>query len=214
MSTKVRHSQAYQKLAIAACKAAGLTGCHSPERAAEDAEARQERDDLWAEYEARLRDTQTYTLDEIRAWLTEQKVNVARTSVHRDRRAIMAYHRSVIVAAENARAICDAIDTGDEADLMRGNRVAIAQLIFNTLGELPPDVMEGITIPQLTKLMNTGTQIGKVHAETKILNMKIDEMTKAFDAAVSGAKGKSKTGDGSLSPEQIAQVRAAVFGAS
>jgi len=212
MSPRVRHSAAYRELAVKACRVAALPGGHSAECAAEDPEACDVRNGLWAEYEARLRDTQTYTIDEIVLWLKSHDVHVGRTSVHRDRKALLAAERSIVLAAEKAKRICDLIGTDNEADLMRGGRIAIAQLLFEVITDLGPEALAGMTPTQIIKLMNTGTQIGKVHAETELLNIKLDEMKTAFDDAVAGAKKKAKTSDGSLSAEQIAQVRAAVFG--
>jgi len=183
MSKQVRHSKAYDRLAQAAGKTAGLPAAgRNPNAVAEDPAARQIRDGLWAEYEIRLRDTQTYTIDELVEWLGGQGAVVGRTSAHRDRDAILAAERSLTLSAARAKGVCEAIDEMDEGDLLRGQRVIAGQLIFNTLSQLTPEALTEMTPTQIIKLMDCGTRLGKSHAETELLNMKIDEMAKEAKA--------------------------------
>jgi len=202
MSKNVRHSKAYEGLAAVAGKAAGLpAGKRTPAGVAEDPAAAEIRNGLWEEYEIRLRDTQTYTIDDLLAWLRDQGVKVGRTSVHRDRAAIMASERSLVLAAAKAKSICAAVGHMDEGDLARGQRMLSMQLIFNAMSDLPPDVMEGISIPQLIKLMNCGAKITKVHAETEILNMRIEEISR--QAKEETDKLTAKSADKKLSRSEV-----------
>lgn len=211
-----RHSSAYDQLAVAVGRRACPVGAGlkkpTPESVAGDDGLRAVRDAIWEEYERQLRDDKTYTLDAIVDWLRdpERGATAARSSVHRDRLALLARERAVALCAAKARAVLEAATASGEHDTLRGGRVLAGQLLFNALSELSAEALEELSPSQVLKMIETLGYLSKTHAETDLLREKVGEMQRRFDEET--RKATQKTGDGKLTGEQIAEIRRAVFG--
>jgi hypothetical protein len=216
-----RRSSAFIRLAVAAAKNVGLalpspngsgseTQAKWLEAVAKDAAARAERDRLWQEYEGRLADECTYTLKALTAWLEEQGAKISLMAVQRDRLAIIADMNRFRYAADKARATIDAATDRGESDLFRAGRVAAGQLIFNALMEITPAQLENLEPKFILKLMEISGKLSKAHAETDLLNQKIEELRKAFDEQVAAAQKKSP--DGKLTADMLLEAKEAIFG--
>lgn len=209
---RLRHSKAYDQLARLAGKAAGLKA-PTAEAVGADEAARAARDLAWDEYELRLRDTQTYTIDALEDWLKSQKVKVGRGSVHRDRAAILQKERAIAIAASKARAVLEVIESTGEKDLLHGSRALAGQLIFNTLTELASNPIEDMTASQVIKLINSAGYLSKTYAETDMIHHKLAEAQKRFDEEMTAAQAAaSGDGGGAITDEMIARIRKRVFG--
>ena len=207
----VRHSTSYALLATRAGRDAGLKN-PTPEAVAADESARALRDALWGEYELRLRDVQTHKLDSICAFLASNGVKVGRSSVHRDRDALLQKERSYIIAAEKARAIVDSISADGAEDVLRGGQVIAGQLLFEALANLDPVALEGMTPGQILKMIDTLSWLRKSTTDADMVELKITELQKRFDEKVAATRKQKKGGDGKLSAADIAEIRKAVFG--
>jgi len=207
--TRIRHSTPYDKLAVAAGLAAGLDE-PTPDSVSNNDDARAARNELWLQYEMRLTDTNTYTLEEIRQWLAGHSVTVGRTVIHRDRHAVLARETAVRLAGAKAAAIVKAVgeQTGD--DIFAGGRLLAAQAIFDALSNLGPEALDNMTVPQTLKMIDALSRLSKSHAETEMIEARLAQMRQAFDDQVEAAKAKAS--DGRLSEGDIAEIRRAVFG--
>ncbi len=212
---RTRHSKAYDALAICAGRQAGMNR-PTAKRVAGDDDARPLRDVIWQEYERMLRDDQTWTLDAILAWLKDpdRGVKVGRSSVHRDRLAILQRERTIALAAAKANAVLKAATESGESDILRGGRLVAAQLIFGTLAELPETALEGMEPAQVLRMVDSLSKLSKAHAETDLINAKLEELRRKFDKAIKAAQKKISRGDGRLSDKQIQNIREAVFGSA
>jgi len=204
----LRHSKAYRELALAAGRQAGLKK-PTPETVAEDETAREIRDALWAEYEARLRDRKTYTIRAICEWLIEtlglgnapRAKRPSLSAVDRDRRAVLAQERRLTLSAQKTRQILEATKETDEADVFEAVRKLIGQHLFEFFLGLPADAIQSAETGEIIRLMKAAGQIGKAHAETEILNRRLVEMREAVKAEVTKRSAKAK--DGRLSREDV-----------
>jgi hypothetical protein len=217
------YSKAYLMLAIDAGRQAHLAcaatvGSESsmPElqavagQIATDDEAREIRDGLWEEYERRLRDVASYTLTACRQWLAEHGADVGLSSVHRDRERAMRELRRIEYAAEQARSIIDAAEAEGETDLLRAGRIAASTAIFNALMRLGPDALSELSPRDTLKMFRELAVLSKAHAETDLINARLAELQRKFDAEVTAAQQREP--DGKLSDRQIQEIRKAVFG--
>ncbi|MHC4984181.1 MAG: phage protein Gp27 family protein [Planctomycetota bacterium] len=207
----VVQSRLYRELAELAARQQGLVPA-TAEAAAEDPGARDVRDSYWLELDRRLRDTQTFTLDELVAWLKGLGCKVSRSSVDRARQRELARERQFRLRAELARATVEAAGEGGEHDTLRAGRIVAGQLLFDALSGLSVEALEGLTASQVLRLIDTLGGLSKAHVETALLAAKVEELRRKFDEQVKTAS--DKTGDGRLTADQIAEIRAAVFGAA
>ncbi len=208
---QVRHSKAYELLAIEAARQSNLKK-PTPEAAAGDEAARSLRDVQWMEYERMLRDTQTYSLAAIRQWLSEQAANtVATASIHRDRRALLARERAYALAAGKAKAVIEQAQESGESDVLKGGRVLAGQLLFQALADLSPAALEDLSAKQVIDLIDALSKLSRAHAQTELTNEKVAELRRRFDQQMSAAVKKAK-GGGTITDEDISQARKLIFG--
>lgn len=199
----VRHSNAYEKLAVEAGERSGLDKPDA-EAVAADHAACQVRDALWADYERQLRDAKTYTLETIREWLAEQNSQTSLSGVHRDRRALLDRERLTTLAAGRAKAVIEAATESGEHDLLRGGRLIAGQLLFNALSNLSSESLEGMTPPQILRMVDTLGLLSKAHAETDLIRAKLTEINKAAKAEIE--KAVSKTKDKKLTSDAVYKI--------
>ena len=207
--SRVRHSTPYDKLAIEAGRREGMAD-PTPDCVSSNDAARAARDALWEEYEIRLTDTNTYTLNDLLAWLGAQGVKTGRSSVHRDRTAILCHENTAALAAAQTKAIIESVGEQAEGDIFASGRVLAGQLIFNALLNLDPEALANMTAPQILKMADVLGRLSKSHAETEMIAARLAQLRKQFDDQVE--KAAAKTGDGSLSKADIVEIRKAVFG--
>ncbi len=205
----VRHSSAYEKLAVEAGERSDIKK-PTAESVASDNHAVQLRDALWSDYERQLRDAKTYTLETIREWLAEQNSQTSLSGVHRDRRALLDRERLTTLAADRARAVIEAATESGEHDFLKGGRLIAGQLLFDALGNLSSESLDGMTPPQILRMVDTLGLLSKAHAETDLIRAKLDELQRKFDEAVDAAKAKRAGGE--LTAEDLAEAKEAIFG--
>lgn len=204
-----RHSTAYEALAALAAEQADLKEKTAEAAGADDA-ARQIRDSLWEQYERMLRDTQTYTLKDVRDWLTDRDLKVSRSSVHRDRTALLEKERVYELAVVKANAVLDAAAESGEHDVLKASRVVAGQLLFNSLSSLSSAALEGLKPHQVLRMIDTLGLLSKAHAETDLIRQKLAELQRKFDREISARQAKAP--DGKLTPALIAEAKEAIFG--
>lgn len=171
-----------------AAKKAGLE-IQTPEAVSADATARAIRDDLWVQYERVLRDEKTYTVTGLVQWLLEIGVKCPRTNVHRDRDAIRAEERRVVMAGEKARQTMALFDQAGTSDFLAAGRGVASQLMFEALTQLSPDMLSEMKPIQIIKLIDTFGKFSKnkseedlLKAHTAELQQKLDEKKRIADA--------------------------------
>ena len=193
---KVRHSKAYERLAVIAGKEAGLAK-PTAEKVAADEAARQLRDSYWLDYERRLADTQTYSIDKVHKWLAEIiGVKIGRSSIHRDRRAMLQTARLLKLRAELARNVVERAAGDGEGDVLRAARILAGQEIFRLLNliEVDPESMKPGHVIGMIDVLG---RLSKQHVETDILAAKLADLHKAakdeIDKATAGKPDKKLT---------------------
>lgn len=187
----VRHSKPYDVLALAAGRQAGLAHPTASE-VAESPEARLLRDGLWAEYEMRLRDTQTYTLPAILAWVRDQGGAASQSSIHRDRFWLQARERALGLAAERARQIAKALTgAGGETDFLAAGRAKASQIIFEALAEFPTEVVDAWKPGQWIALFDVLGRLSTAHEEVALTRTRLaalgEKAKQAVDAKAASA---------------------------
>ena len=185
--------------------------------AAEDPTAAPIRDALWLDYERRLRDDKSYSIDDVAEWLDEQVaadlasygVKIGRSSVHRDSQAIHAKERAFRLAHERTKALLDGLEDGAEHDVLKSGRMVAAQVLFEALSNLPAEALEDMTNGQIINTIEVLGKLSKAHAETDLINQKLAEATRRFDEQMKAALSKGK---GRLTDEDLAEAREMIFG--
>lgn len=209
MTRRQTQSKAYTLLAELAARQAGCDRI-SAETAAEDADALAIRTELWEEYERRLRDDKTYTLDDCRAWLAEQGVEVDRSSVHRNRQAIRAGERALLLAAQRGRQLMEAVDqAGGAEDLFRASRAAAGQIIFDALTQLPTGALEEMSPTQTISLISTLGQLSRDHAQVDLTEARLREAEERFAREMERLQAQAPA---ELTDDLIADARRSIFG--
>lgn len=210
---RIRRHKAYDELARVAGREAGLED-PTPERVDEDPDARAIRDNYHAEYERRLRNTQTHSLDDVRLWLHGLGGKVGRSSIDRNRKVVIAKERAIVLSAQNARAMLEAVKEGGAEDLLAGGTALAGQRIFEALNHLPADALEGLSPGQTIKLFEVMGKLRKAEATASLADVQrdvIEQQRTKFDAETRRAQSASR--DGKISPAQIDTIREALFGA-
>jgi hypothetical protein len=205
----VSHRRCYEALAEHAAKQAGLDPA-TAEAAAENDQAREIRDCLWAELQRRVGDIQTYAIDGIHKWLIEDiGVEVGRGSVQRLREQHVNSLRAVKLRAERAWAVIEAAGAGGEAGVLEASRVLAGQAMFNALAGLDEAALMNLKPNQILKMCDSVALMSRQDMETRYRKVQLGELVKKFDRE---AKAKVKGGGGVLKAEDLAEIRKAVFG--
>ncbi|MCD4699871.1 MAG: DUF3486 family protein [Phycisphaerae bacterium] len=199
----VRHSKAYDRIAVEAGNRSDIKD-PTPETVAKDNHAVQLRDSLWADYERQLRDAKTYTLETVREWLAEQNSATSLSGVHRDRRALLDRERAMTLAAGKARAVIEAAAESGEHDFLKGGRLIAGQLLFDALGNLSSESLDGMSPPQILRMVDSLALLSKAHAETDLIRARLAEINKAAKAEIK--KATSKTKDGKVTREVVYEI--------
>jgi hypothetical protein len=198
-------------LAEAAGRRAGMKNPTSGQ-VAEHPQASLLRDSLWEDLEARLRDTQTYTLEEIRKWLTQQGAELSMSAVDRARVFLLERERAMVLAAGRARAFVDAAQKqgASSGDVLKAGRLQAAQLIFQSLAELPANVLEGLEPPKLLQLLDCLARLSTSDAASDLMRRKLADQ---FDKAARKVEALAD-GEGKIPAEKLTEIREAVFGSA
>jgi hypothetical protein len=206
----VSHRRCYEALAEHAAKQCGLKPA-TAEAAAENDQAREIRDVLWAELQKRIADIQTYTIDAVHRWLTvDLFVDVGRGSVQRLREMHVATLNAIRLRAERARQVIDAVGKDGEGETLSAARALSAQAMFNALVNLDDAALTNLKPGQLINMFNSVAILSRQDVETRYRKAQLGELVKKFDnetAAKVGARG------GALTADDLAEIRKAVFGA-
>ena len=205
-----RKSTVYELLAVAAATRCGVDPATAV-TCAENESSRRLRDSLWSQLDDRLNDNQTFTLDQIRQWAAAEGArDISRSAIHRLRANAVSERKQVAARANEMNRWVNELDQRGDLDAARVNRAAAQQIVFDALQGFDPAVLSGLTANQALRLLSTVGYLSKASAETELLEQRLAELRRAFDEAVA-AKVKAKPG-GALSPEDIGEIRRAVFG--
>ncbi|HET6441847.1 MAG TPA: phage protein Gp27 family protein [Phycisphaerae bacterium] len=207
----VRRTTIYPRLAAVAGERAGLLD-PTPERVAENPAAREVRDALWAEYERRLADKNTWTLAKIQGWLRGEGVSTSLSQVARDRRPILDHRAQPSLIAAKVREYMAATKNAKTSDVLEAARRRSADLLFEHLLGVASGGVEDIDLDQLRLMARAVAALSTADAQTQILQQRLAEMRAAFDRAVASAAGKRK--DKRLTSKDVDEVRKAVFGSA
>ena len=205
----VSHRRCYEALAEHAAAQCGLKPA-TAQAAAENDQAREIRDCLWAELQRRVGDIQTYAIDGIHKWLVDEiGVTVGRGSVQRLREQHVNSLRAVKLRAERAQAVIEAAGAGGEAGVLEASRVLAGQAMFNALAGLDEAALANLTPGQILKMCDSVALLSRQDIETRYRKVQLGELVKKFDRE---ARAKTKAKNGSLTAEDLAEIRQAVFG--
>ena len=205
----VEHRRAYEALAEHAAKQCGIKPATAA-AAAENDQAREIRDCLWAELQKRVSDTKTYSVGSLDKWLNEEiGVKVGHGSVQRLREWHNGVQRAITLRAERAQQIIDAAGAGSEDKMHQANRVLAAQAMFNALSGLDENALDNMKPGLVLKMFDSVTIASRQAAETRYREAQLGELVKKFDREA-GAKVKDR--QGSLTADDLAEIRKAVFG--
>jgi hypothetical protein len=205
----VSHRKCYEALAQHAAKQCGLTPA-TAEAAAENDQAREIRDVLWAELQRRVADLQTYTIDAMHRWLNDDiGVEVGRGSVQRLREMHVATLSAIRLRAERAKQVIDAVGKDGQGETLSAARALSAQAMFNALVHLDDAALTNLKPGQLINMFNSVAILSRQDVETRYRKAQLGELIKAFDReAAAKVAGKG----GALTGKDLAEIRKAVFG--
>jgi len=205
----VQKRRAYEGLAEKAAARCGLNPA-TAEAASENEEARDLRDGYWAELQRRVADVQTYTVDDLHEWIAvEMGVEIGRTSMQRLRAKHVGRLRAVRMRAELARQVIDAAGDRCETDVLEATRMLAGQAMFNATAGLDENSLNNLTSSQILKMFDSLSNMSRQDMETRYRKVQLGELMKQFDRE---ANAKVKDSNGKLTPEDLAEIRKAVFG--
>lgn len=199
----VGHTKTFEALAVEAGKAVGLKR-PTPAAVAADSGARERRDLLWAEYESMLRDSKTYRLEDLRAWLVKQGVRTSLSTVERNRRRVLDRERLLALASERTRQFLEAVKGTDESEVFAAARKRAGQMLFDFFLRLPTDALEELEPGQILKAFEVVGKLSKAHADVGLIEQKMREAHAAAAKAVEAKAAKAK--DGRISREDVYEI--------
>jgi len=205
----VRKWRAYEGLAEKAAAECGLEPA-TAEAASENEEARELRDGYWYELQRRVADVQTYTIDELHRWIHgEMGVSIARSSMQRLRERHVAQIRSIKMRAALAREVVQAAGDSGEGDVLESARILAGQAMFNATRGLTENSLNNLSASQVLKMFDSIALLSRQDMETKYRKAQLGELVKKFDRE---ATAKVRDKSGTLTAEDLAEIRKAVFG--
>lgn len=205
------HLGLYDRLAVQAGRECGLKKA-DPKAVAADPAARDRRDTLWAEFDQRLLDVQTYTLEDLRAWLKKVGLDASIQVIHRARHRKLDEVRRVKLANEKTAQTMALLADMDEGEVLTAARKRAAQILFDQFMRLGPDALDELSPGQIIMAIEATGRLAKGRVEADLLEQRLATVRREFDAQVDAARGKTK--DGKLSAEDLADIRRAVFGSA
>jgi hypothetical protein len=204
----VSHRRCYEALAEHAAVQCGLPA--TAQAAAENDQAREIRDCLWAELQKRIGDLQTYAIDGIFNWLNNDiGVSVGRGSVQRLREQHVAGLAAIRLRAERARQVIEAVGKGGEGDALEAGRAISAQIMFNALAGLDDTALANLKPAQIINMINSVALLSRQDIETRYRTAQLGELVKKFDRELAA---KVRGPNGVLNAADLAEIRKAVFG--
>lgn len=222
---KLGPSKVFRLLSIAAARAAGVPlpkcdpdnedqvdkACHA---VAESTDGLAARIPAWAEYESRLRDHKTYSLKDSLEWLKNTwGITVGQSSVDRDRKRILNAERVNLLANQRLKQSLDLLSDLPDTDLFSGGMRMIGQMILTNLLNYSADTLQNLRPAQIISMMDVFARTSKNYAEGLLIAERqklAKQQRERFDAETKRAQTGSR--DGKISPGQLEQIRAAVFG--
>jgi len=202
--SNVRHGTLYRKMAAWAAAEAGVAP-PTAEAGAENPAAREIRDAIWAEYESRLRDTQTYTLKAIAAWLRETTGIDAKTmAVHRDRKPVLARQRALELTIADVRNFLEATRDASEAEIMEAARRRAGDQLFQLLMQARVDRPDTVDPKDLIRWARAVADLSAAGASTRLSEQRLAEMRKA--ARAEAEREAEAAPDGRLSKTEVLKI--------
>ncbi len=182
---------------------------------ADDSDAAKLRDELYLEFERRLRDP-GYTGAKLMEWFEETYCPIGRSSMYRAMGSARANMTRIRESNEIARAYMEITREEGPSGVFDAATELAGEYMFHAFYELnvplDPDTGQPKTKPDMvkvSKLINALAKLQKSRAETEQTEHKTAQM-KAFDEQVNAAKGKKKSGK--FTQADIDELRKAVFG--
>lgn len=177
---------------------------------ADDVQARTMRDELYVEFEARLRDP-AYTLHELQDWFGSIYGPVAVSSIHRVRVHLLAEETRIAETGAQARAFME-LARASGADAVFGGAVERAgQLLFELLFQTRAEDLSstGREAANFAKLLGALGSLMRGRAETDLARARLDEMRRRLAEAKAAAdrRAESELRAGGVGPEMIARIR-------
>ena len=219
--------KSYDLVAISAGRKAGLKGMPLAARAARlDRETREKlvaavadspaavelRDEMFAEFERRLRDS-GYGGDQVWQWFLKTYGPIGRTSIYRARASLRAQESRITEVAADAQAYADLAAAEGADAVFDGASLRAGQLMFQLLYMTKAEDFQTTDIGKVAKIITALGKLQKSRAETDMIREKLADVRRKFDAEVKAAQGrKAKGGSGKLDATDIDAIRKAVFG--
>jgi len=210
---RIRHGRIRPQLAVIAGRKAGLSS-PTPESVAECPEARDARDLAWEEYRRRLLDEETYTIEALLKWLRKTGVVTSQTAVHRDRDAARNRKRAIDLGVRKVEEFLEAARRLDPSDLFQAVAHQIGQTLFTACGTFGPERMQDMSVGEYLRLAEAVTGLMRAQALTEIDQVRLGELQRKYDDAVTAAQARTKRAGGRLADEELARIREAVFGSA
>jgi len=205
----VEKRAAYGALAVLAAERAQLSPA-TAEAAAENDQAREIRDSLWAEMERRIEDVRTYSVDGIHTWLRDDLgLKVGRGSVQRLRENAVGRMAAIRLRAQRAREVIEAVGSTGQVEALEAARALASQAMFDALANLDAASLANLTASQILKLCDGVANLSRQDIETRYRKAQLGELMKKFDKE---AAKKVKSTSGVLNADDLAEIRKAVFG--
>jgi len=198
--------KAYALIAVHAGRRAGLPlptvaeasalddlAMHALDRKIADSPAaRKIRDELWAEFERRLREPQ-YTGDDVWEWFQKSYGPISRASIYRARADIRASDSRVAECRDQAEAYVAAAGDGGGEKVLQAAMDRAGQIFFQILMELDSSRAAGEPADwgQIGKLVDSLSNLRRSRAQADLMQLRVAEMNKAARAQVDLAAAKA-----------------------
>jgi len=221
-----RHFKAYDLMAIHAGLACGLK-LPTVEQAfeltdkalnpftlqvADDPQARQLRDRLFAEFRAKLLDTQL-TLQEIVDWFKVAYGPVTLSSIHRARVDAQAQEAPVAQCADLANKCLEIARAEGAGAVFDASSQLAGQYIFQILLQAQAALSGGeADTGGMVKVIGALAKLQQSKAQADLLMQKTRELRTEFDRQMQAAKREADGAGGKFTDDMIAKVRKAMFG--
>jgi hypothetical protein len=199
---KLTRYRAYDELAMVVARRAERPFA-TPADVAGDEALRAKRDELWRDYELRLRDVQTYSLNDIVAWLRDLGASVGRSSIDRNRTELLGRERAIALAGERTAEIMKLVQSANAEDLLAGGTKLAAQLLFEALSEMSPAALEDATPAQWLQAIDTLSRLRKASAESDLISARMAALVEARNKV---SRAADASPDGKLSRADVLAI--------
>jgi len=202
-------SKVYAKLALLAGEQAGVAFDAGADEEAKvisvavDDDAAALRDTAWMEYESRLRDP-SFSLARLGQYLKAAGITVGKSSIARDRDRLKKTEGRTALVNAKIKAVFGELKGLDPAEMHRKGLQLAMQKLLDWMLNLRADRLDAMAPAQIIEALKVFGNLGKILAQTDVIQETLREKREAAKAAV--AKTAGAAADGRMSREDVYKI--------